>query len=307
MNLYINLQKPVVVGAVSWSTEERAAGKLSFKILRDDELKFEEGDPVRLDDVFYGFVFSKSYDKEGIISVTAYDQVVYLAKNKDSIVYSNKKASTLIEMLGADFRLNLGEIDDTRAHLSRIEDNVTILDIIYNALDDTLLATKEKYILYDSFGKLTLRNLEKMKTNVLIDAESAENFQLSSSIDDDVYNQIKLIYDNEEKGVREVFIAKHGENINKWGLLQYYESVDDAKQAQKKAEGLLELYNRKKRSLTVKGVRGNASVRAGSLVAVQLDLGEIRLAQMMMVTSAKHNILDTEHTMDLTLKGGEIG
>ena len=53
-----------------------------------------------------------------------------------------------------------------------------------------------KYCLYDDFGKLTLKNIESMKLDLLVDSETAENYDYTSSIDSNTYNKVKLFYDN---------------------------------------------------------------------------------------------------------------
>ena len=83
--------EPVVQDGVTWTTERKgAAGKLEFKVLKDNIINFEEGNPVafKVDNtnLFYGFVFKKKRDKEKIITTTAYDQLRYL-KNKDTKTY----------------------------------------------------------------------------------------------------------------------------------------------------------------------------------------------------------------------------
>ena len=46
-----------------------------------------------------------------------------------------------------------------------------------------------------------------------IDAETAGNFNYSSSIEN-TYNKVKLTYDNEKTGKRDVYIAQDSNNIN---------------------------------------------------------------------------------------------
>ena len=163
---------PAVEEGIEWTTERRSTpGKLTFRVIKDDILDFSEGSEVRLQVdgkfIFFGFVFTQSRDKEGIISVTAYDQLRYL-KNKDTYVYKNKKASEVIQMIAADFNLRLGTIEDTKYSIpSRVEDNTTLYDIIENALDLTLTNNKEMYIMYDEEGKITLKNLESMKVKMI--------------------------------------------------------------------------------------------------------------------------------------------
>ena len=64
------------------------------------------------------------------------------------------------------------------------------------------------YVLYDDFGKLCLKNLERMKVGLVIDEETGENFDYESSIDSDTYNQIKLTYDNSDTGKKRSLYGK---------------------------------------------------------------------------------------------------
>ena len=307
---------PSVEEGIEWTTQRRSTpGKLVFKVLKDSKLNFSEGSAVRLtvdgQKVFYGFVFTESRDKGGTIEVTAYDQLRYL-KNKDTYLYENKTASELLKMIALDFNLQTGEIEDSAYKIpSRVEENTTLFDMIENALDLTLQNTKEMFVLYDDFGKLTLKNISSMLVKkgegyLLIDEESGENYEYSSSIDSDTYNKVKLTYDNEDTGKREVYIAQDGGNINSWGILQYYDTLKEGENGQAKADALLKLYNAKTRKLKLTNVFGNCNVRAGSMVAVKLDLGDITVNSFMLVEKAVHTFNLDEHFMELTLRGGEI-
>lgn len=102
--------------------------------------------------MFYGFVFKKKRDKGGTIDVVAYDQLRYL-KNKDTITEEGLKASDLLKRIATDFRLNLGTVEDTGYTLETIvEENQTLFDMIQSALDETLMNTKQLYVLYDDAG-----------------------------------------------------------------------------------------------------------------------------------------------------------
>lgn len=303
--------QPIVTGEIQWQTERKGVqGSLTFKVVKDATLNFTEGDSVRLKvdgkKVFYGFVFQKKRNKDGIITVTAYDQLRYL-KNKDTYVYSNKTASEVVQMLAKDFNLQCGTMEDTKFKIeSRVEDNQTLFDIIQNALDLTLQNKKEMYVLYDDFGKLTLKNIGNMKVGILIDEDTGENFDYTSSIDGETYNKIKLVYNNEKTGKRETYIAQDSSHINQWGVLQYFETIDEKTNGKAKSDALLSLYNHKTRNLTIKGAFGDVRVRAGTLVAVSLNLGDIIANSFLLVEQAKHTFSESLHTMDLTLRGGEF-
>lgn len=308
---------PIVEEGIEWTTERRSTpGKLTFKVVKDSIINFQEGAAVRLKvdgkGVFFGFVFSKKRDKDQIITVTAYDQLRYL-NNKDTYVYENKTAAQFIKMIAADFSLNVGVIEDTPFVIaSRVEDNTSLFDMIENALDLELQNNGNMFILYDDFGKLTLKFLGNMYVGdnasgyLMIDEETGENFDYTSSIDSDTYNKVKLTYDNEETGKREVYIAQDGSHINEWGILQYFDTLSKGENGQTKADALLQLYNKKTRNLKISNALGDTRVRAGSMVVVNLDLGDMKLKNFMLVEKVTHKFNLDEHFMDLTLRGGEF-
>ena len=310
------LYMPVVEEGIEWSTERRSTpGKLTFKIINDGIIDFEEGSRVRLKvdgkEVFYGFVFTKRRDKNQIISVTAYDQLRYL-NNKDTYVYENKTVAEFIQMIATDFNLKTGDLEDTKFKIaSRVEDNASLFDMIENALDLTLQNTKEMFVMFDDFGKISLKNISSMRVGeenayLLIDEETGENFEYSSSIDSDVYNKIKLSYDNEDTGKRDIYIAQDGAHMNEWGVLQYFDTLSKGENGQAKAEALLKLYNKKSRNLKITNAIGDTRVRAGSLVVVSLALSDVNLKNFMLVEKVKHTFKLDQHVMDLTLRGGEF-
>ena len=302
---------PSVPEGITWSTERKGCpGELQFKVIKDDELTITEGDAVRLkvngSKIFYGFIFKLKRDKGETISVTAYDQLRYL-KNKDTYVYENKTAGELIKMIAEDFRMQTGHIENTGFKIkSRVEENTALFDMIQTALDLTLENKSKMYVMYDDFGKVTLKSLDNMKLDILIDEETGENFDYTSSIDDQTYNKVKLTYDNEKTGTREVYIAQNSENINSWGVLQHFDTLQEGENGQAKADALLDLYNAKTRNLSIKNAFGDTRVRAGSMVVVMLDLGDVKVKNFMLVEKCKHEFNNSQHLMNLTLRGGEF-
>lgn len=305
------LYAPVVKDEIHWITERKGSpGKITFSVIRDSGLRIEEGNPVTLKvngkQIFYGFLFKQSRDKNPVLSLTAYDQMRYL-KNKDTYVFERITAKDVIEMIGGDYGLRLGEIEYTNYWIpSRIEENSTLLDMMQSALDITLTNTGKMYILYDKAGKLTLTSAERMVVGLVIDAETGESFSYTSTIDNSTYNRIKLVYEDSESGKREIFTAQDKEGtMKKWGTLQYYEAISDTQNAQNKANALLSLYNSKTKNLKITAL-GDIRVRAGSYVVVRLNLGDVTLDNFMMVEKCDHKFKNNEHTMTLTLRGGEF-
>lgn len=302
---------PPVKEEVKVTTERQISpGVLEFSFV-DTGINIGNGDPVRFKDadgkeVFYGFIFRMKRDRSNIVTITAYDQIRYL-KNKDTLVYENKTADGVVALIGEKYGFNIGTLANTVWVIaSRVEDNVSLLDMISNALDQTLQNTGDLYILHDDFGKLNLSFLGDMYVPIMIDAETGQNYDYESSIDENTYNRIKLVYDNEDAGKREVYIAQDASNINRWGILQYFDALQKGENGQAKADALLQLYNKETRTLTVKDAAGDSRVRGGSLVVVQLDLGDVKLQNLMLVEKCVHKYGESKHTMDLTVSGGDF-
>ncbi|EGT5401375.1 TPA: C40 family peptidase [Clostridioides difficile] len=304
--------EPVVLDGITWEIERRGTpSKLEFTIVMDDILEFCEGNSVRLYykgvGIFYGYIFQKKRDKENHIKIVAYDQLRYF-KNKDTYVYSNKTASELVKMLAKDFNLKYNVIEDTKYKISRVEENKTLFDMVLTALDDTLREKKEMYVLYDDFGRITLKNVASMKLDTVMNNDVIEDFDYNSSIDSDTYTKIKLVRDNEETGKRDVYIAQDSTHMRSWGILQMFDTVDknmSEAEIKQKCDILLKLYNKKTKSLSLKNVLGDIRVRAGCLVPVFLNLGDIKLQNYMLVEKVKHTFENNSHFMDLTLVDGD--
>lgn len=302
---------PPVVESVSIEWERQGQpGKLTADIVKTPGLSFQEGDPCRFSvdgtPIFYGFVFEKARkgSMDQVITITVYDQLYYL-KNKDTYVYSNKTAAAVIRMIAEDFQLNVGALADTGYTIaSRVEDNRTLFDIIQTALDETLKATSQMYVLYDDVGKLTLKNIGDMKLGLLVDNETAGDFDYKTSIASQTYDKVKLSYENKDTGKREIFIAQDGSSVNQWGVLQYYEKIDSTANAKAMADALLSLYNTKTRTLKLKDVLGDVRVRAGTMLVVILGLGDMNLSSYLMVEQVKHTFSNEQHVMDLNMRGG---
>ena len=281
-------------------------GKLTFTTPKVEGMAFVEGDPVcfyyenKL--VFMGYVFKKKRDREHHIEVTCYDQLRYL-KNKYTYVFENKTGTQIIKALCNDFNLSTGTMDNTTYVIPTvIEENIAAIDIILDVLEETLLNTGNMFVFYDDAGKLTVKNCANMVSSTLIMESTAENFDYSTSIDDETYNSIILYYKGEDDTIK-IFTASNRDTISQWGTLRYFEEVKNPTIGQNKANALLKLYNKKTRELKVTGAFGDISVRGGTLIPVKLYLGDITANNFMLVEKVTHNFSADHYTMDLTLEG----
>lgn len=290
-----------------------APGKLTFttvKMVNGENMSFSEGDAVCFyydnKPMFMGYVFTKKRDREHHIEVTCYDQIRYL-KNKYTYVFENKTATQIIQALAKDFNLKTGAMDNTAYVIPAVaEENKSALDIALDVLEESLMNTGNMYTLYDDFGQLTLKNSANMVSNTLIMKDTAENFDYTSTIDDETYNSIILYYKGDDNKIT-LYTAQHPSNIKQWGTLRYFEEVKNPTIGQNKANALLKLYNKKTRELKITGAFGSPDVRGGTLIPVQLNLGDIVTNNYMLVQKVTHKFEENHYTMDLTLEGAWEG
>lgn len=301
-----NIWYPPIEGDVTWDTERSGSpGKVTFKVRAD--IPISEGDAVSLQygdkDVFLGFIFERSMSKDGLISVTAYDQTKYF-NNPDTYVFSKVKASDVVKKIAKDYGFETGTIEDTAIVIpSIVEDNQTLFDIVYNALDKTVAAGDQVFVFYDDYGKLTLKSLESMRVNLLLCEDTVGDYDYKSSIEDNVYNQIVLYHDDSETNKRQYFTASDQSNIAKWGLLRKTEKVETTNGAQNLANIYLSLYNKKVRKLSIKDAFARPDVRAGTLVPVIMKVGDVSLKNFMLVEKATHTWSNGKYLMSLDLAG----
>lgn len=295
-------------------------GKLEFTVLATGPLAFWEGATVSvvLDgyNIFKGFVFKKSRDKDvKKIKVVCYDQMKYL-QNKDSRVFEGVTSHQIFEQLCKQFVLK-HKVVDTSSYICapRSEDATSLYDMMKHALDDTLINTRQWYFIRDNFGTLEHLNvLSCIRPEVLGDKSFVTDFNYETSIENNVYNQIKLYRDNDKTGKREVFIVNDtvngGENIRRWGILQLYEKIDEKyniAQIESKALSMLKFYNDTRRSLSLKCL-GIKEFFAGCIFKCHIaDLGDLSLNSYLLVTECTHKISNQQHTMDIkteVVRGG---
>lgn len=295
---------------ISWETEiTEQPGKLTFNFVSDGKANFNEGSPVYLkvdgQGIFYGWVFTKKYSKDEIIQVTAYDQIRYL-KNVDTYVLPSMTSSEIFIKICKDFQLKYKVVEGSEYKLPpSVNDAKTLGSIIQSALDATLSSFGKWFIVYDEFGTLVHRDIVNLKTNLVFGDESGLiDYDYQTSIDDS-YNQIKLVRDNKDTKKREVYLVKDSNNIQLWGLLQYYEKVDEnmnAAQIMAKADNLLKLHNSVTRPLSLECL-GNFKVRAGSGIYLSIKkLGDVAVNQYAMVKKCTHKIKNNLHTMNLKVE-----
>ena len=291
----------------TWTTNRTGSpGKVEFTVNKAGDVSFVEGDTVRFSVdgqlQFFGWVFTKSKDRWGVIDVTCYDRLRYL-KNSASYAFYDLSAGDMIRQMAADMQVDVSEIEDTGYIIpSLIEQEQSCIDIAQSALEQTLLNTGNIYVLFDDGHGLSLKQPANMISDVIIgDKSLLTDYSYKTDIDQQSYNSVKLVRPNEQTGRKDVFIAQDSGNIDRWGLLQLYQSVDGAMndaQVKAQAEATLGFYNRRLRTLSVSSL-GVPGLRAGQMIYMNVPgLGDINLNQYVLLEKVTHTWENNDHTMD---------
>ncbi|WML35342.1 hypothetical protein [Clostridium sp. OS1-26] len=303
-----------LITEVTWKTKRSGkASSLEFEFLKDSNVNISNGDVISFkvdsNNVFYGYIFENSGSKEPTIKVTAYDQIRYLLYN-DTYVFTNKKASQIIAQIAKDINLRIGAIEDTGFVIQQLlEDDKKLLDIMYSALEKTLLSTGQTYTLYDDFGSLTLKNINNMRQSIAIsDDSNLGDYDWKNSIDSETYNRVKIVRDNKDTKGRDVYIEQDSSSIAKWGRLQYFYKADEKMnkaQIQEMCKATLKLKNRENKTLKLKDVIStdvaeDLKLRAGA--GVYVDIKEKGINQYYLIEEATHKFSKGNLIMDFDLK-----
>lgn len=278
--------------------------KLSFT-LTDTDIEFNEGDVVRFSSdgelQFYGWIFTRSVNREGEVQVTAYDRVRYL-KAHATYAFYGQTAGQIIRQIAEDLQIDVGEIADTGYQIpSLIKQDQPCIDIIQDALNQTLLNTGLIYVLYDNGTGLSLKSAEDWQSGYVIgDRSLLTDYSYKTDIDSNTYNSVKLVQPNESTGRNDVVIAQDSASIARWGLLQLYQSVDgdlNTAQMNERAKQTLNFYNRVYKTLNIQALGVNG-LRAGMLIRVMIEkIGGLN--QFVLLENVTHTWSEGEHTMDI--------
>ncbi|GAA0078791.1 hypothetical protein UT300005_31700 [Clostridium sp. CTA-5] len=302
-----------LVKDITWKTKRKGStSSLDVNLLEDSTLALSNGDIIRFRvdeaNIFYGYIFKNSGDEGNEIKITAYDQIKYLMYN-DTYVFTGIKASDIVSKIVDNLGLRKGIIEDTEYVIPKLqESDKKLLDIIYKALEKTLIANTKTFVLYDDFGSLNLKDINNMRQEIIIsDDTNLGKYDWSKSIEDS-YNRIKFVKKNKDAGRDDVYIAQDSSNIYKWGRLQFFKSIDDKlskSDIEKMLDGNLKLKNKESKTLKLKNVLGTDIKLDGKLrggAGVFVDIKKQGINQCYLIEEATHKFSKDGHIMEFNLK-----
>lgn len=300
-----------ILSDAEWVTNRMdSPGKFTFSCLENEGIKIPEGSLVELavDGVklFKGYVFSAERSKDGKTSYVAYDQLRYLKANA-SYCFEAMNLPQIIQQIAADFGLSVGTLEDTGYTFPcLLKENETCLDIIFDALAQTIMQTGKIFLFYDDAGLLTLKEAKNLFFQTVVGEGSlVTDYTYKRDIDSDTYNRIKLVQKNEQSGRTDVYVHEDTETIKKWGLLQFYDEVDEnlnGAQIDQMCAQYLQYYNRVVQTLTLEAL-GVVGIRAGSIIPVQINgIHDLDVTRLLLAEKVTHSFEADDHTMSIEVK-----
>lgn len=166
---------------------------------------------------------------------------------------------------------------------------------------------KPIYVAYDDNGLLTVKELNDMVTDILIDASQVEDYEYISSIDRNTFTQILVVREaktgsDKHKEAYRTGGAYASEETKRWGVLQkVYKPDEKDLNAIEKAKTMLDNLARKTHTLRLKGCLGRTIIRPGSGIWLNFDIGDQILNELVYVQAVTHNFSNNKHTMDLDI------
>lgn len=285
--------------------------KLSFNGIEDSGIAIPEGSAVKLTDngtlVFTGYLFTASRNRMGEVSYVAYDQLRYLKANA-SYSFVNLSLEQIITQIAGDFALTVGALAPTGyVFPSLIKENESCLDIIFAALSEVIYRTGKIFVFYDDCGQLVLKEAKDlMQTGVIGDGSMMTDYEYKRDIDSQTYNRVKLAKPNKTTGRTDVYVHEDTSTIAQWGLLQYYDKVDEnLNEAQIDAlcAQYLKYYNRVLQTVTIESM-GITGIRAGMIIPVLIeDVESLTFNRLLLAEKVTHTYEGSGyHTMSVEVK-----
>lgn len=280
----------------SWNSDTDTLG---MQVTFDSLVNLTEGSIISFlissKEYFRGIIIKKSEGKFSY-NYTAMDYSFYF-KNEVIKQFNGIKASSAITSLLKEYGIN-----------SKIVNIPTAINKIYkqslsDIIEDILKQAEEdqgiKYFKEMNVNTLVVKKLQDMriKPKIIIGSD----ITIESSIEE-MKNKI-LVVSSEESNNSIYAMAEDKNSINKFGLLQKIESIEEKNISQAKniTNNLLRQYNKvfKSTSINVLGIDGAETIRANRLI--ELNVGN-KLKGWYKIKSANHTLSNNKHNVTIELE-----
>lgn len=247
---------------------------------------------------FRGIAEDQRTTNKKILTITAHDNGIYLANNKDTYVYSGKKASEILVDVCKRLGIPTGEVDDTGYVIEELpKPKTTGWDVITNALAMTYEATGARYWPMSWEGLIRLKRRKDTVIQWVIEVGANLVSYTSGKSIENVKTRIVLLSD-EGTVLAEASNTALEEKI---GMRQDIDEPDDSLsqgQLNELVKSLLAEKSRPEESLSLTAI-GQADVIAG--VGVFILIPHLGISKTYYVESDEHTFEQEYHSMQLSL------
>lgn len=299
-----------LVGKVTWGGRKGSAARyVTVTLLDDDGWKHARSgiDVTRGNqcafywegkELFRGILMQQKQSEKKTMSVKAYDNGIYLANNKDTFNYTNKKASEIFVDICNRFQLPYTTVADTGYVIPELpKPKTTALDAILDALSLTFKATGIRYYVMSSGGKLSLiRRRENLLQWVIETGVNLGSYDYSVSIEK-IKTRIKLL-SKEDTVVAEAANAELEKLI---GVFQDIDKPDDNMEQANitdMVKAMLDEQSLPDKSLSISAL-GLPDVISG--IGVFVTIKELGISKSFYIDEDTHTFEGNHHMMKLKL------
>lgn len=249
-------------------------------------------------ELFRGMIMSQQQSESFKMPVTAYDNGIYLANNKDTFVYENKTVHDIFIDVCKRFGIKYSDAAKTSYKIPELtKSKTTAWDAILDAISQDFKATGTKYYVNSSKGVLSLvKRRENILQWVLETGGNIMSYTYKKSIED-IKTRLKILSDEDKVYA----VKKNTELEKKIGIFQDIEKKDDDLSEAKLQEHIKETLKEistPEISLNVEAL-GIPEVISG--VGVYVIIDELGIKRTFYVDEDTHTFKGGSHTMNLTL------
>lgn len=249
-------------------------------------------------ELFRGIVMSQQQSESFKMPITAYDNGIYLANNKDTFVYESKTVHDIFIDICKRFGIKYSEVAATSYKIPElIKSKTTAWDAILDAVSQDFKATGTKYCIHSSKGVLSLlKRRENILQWVLETGGNIISYNYKKSIED-IKTRLKILSDEDT-----VYAVKKNESLEmKIGIFQDIEKKDDDISQAKLAEQISETFKKistPEISLDVEAF-GIPDVISGT--GVYVNIAPLDICGTFWVDEDTHTFKGNSHIMNLKL------
>lgn len=299
-----------LVEKITWSGRKGAAPRSIKAIILDDDgqghpridVDCENGDTCMLYEneieLFRGIIIDHTQSNTKRMTLTAYDNMFYLANNKDSFCYTNQRADQIFTDCMTRIGTTVGGVANTEYIIPELpKAKTTYYDVLLDALSTTYKATGVRYYIASTAGAIYLkRRSEDSMQWVLEVGGNITSYSYSKSISK-IVTRIRLL--SKEDAV--VYEQANEAIESKIGRFMDVKQVDDSYNSAQIAEMGKSMLDEKGLPIKTLSVSGSGITEVISGGCVYVVIPHLNLERAFYIDEDSHEFDGNKHTMTLKL------